>query len=119
MPAIHNLSLNFMELGQSEQAWRWMQLASNKGHVDARLGVGWCYLEPERDALCQNNKDIVKGVGILSALRQQANIEMVKGLLDNFKSQLGDNQLAEAEAIKDEWLTKEPSLSQFPEKFGP
>ncbi|AQU85039.1 hypothetical protein B2G49_01685 [Halomonas sp. 'Soap Lake  len=118
-PAIHNLSLNFMELGQPEQAWRWMQLASDKGHIDARLGVGWCYLEPERDALCQNNQDIVKGVGILSALRQQANLEMVKGLLNNFKSQLSRDQLAAAEAIKEEWLAKEPSLSQFPEKFGP
>ncbi|WP_355662414.1 tetratricopeptide repeat protein [Halomonas salifodinae] len=119
VPAIHNLSLVLMQSGESREAWEWMQVASVQGHVDARLGVGWCYLEPERDALCQNEEDISKGVGILSALVKETNMGMVQGLIDDFKQHLDEEQLIESEAIAEQWLNHEPPLSYFPDKFGP
>ncbi|MGR2740818.1 tetratricopeptide repeat protein [Billgrantia sp. Q4P2] len=88
VPAIHNLSLVLLQLEQSQEAWEWMQVASDEGHIDARLGIGWCYLEPERSALCQNEKDVMKGLGMLTALVQVTNIEMVKPLIDDFKKNL-------------------------------
>jgi TPR repeat protein len=118
VPAIHNLSLVLLQLEQSQEAWEWMQIASDEGHIDARLGIGWCYLEPERDALCKNEKDVVKGLGMLTALVQATNMEMVNPLINDFKQKLGEEQLIESKAIAERWLVKEPPLSHFPDKFG-
>ncbi|MCE8001862.1 tetratricopeptide repeat protein [Billgrantia ethanolica] len=118
VPAIHNLSLVLLQLEQSQEAWEWMQIASDEGHIDARLGIGWCYLEPERDALCKNEKDVVKGLGMLTALVQATNMEMINPLINDFKQKLGEEQLIESEAVAERWLVKEPPLSHFPDKFG-
>ncbi len=117
-PSLKNISSVLLHLGRSEEAYEWLARASNAGLVDARLGIAWCYLDPDRDALCVNEQNTAAGAGILEAMIEEIDKTEVQFLLDNVAQLLTDEQREEANEIKAEWLNHEPPLSYFPPKYG-
>ncbi|WP_244964771.1 tetratricopeptide repeat protein [Billgrantia kenyensis] len=117
-PAMNRLSALLSQEGEYEEAWEWMDNASNEGHIDGRLGVGWCYLEPDRDQKCLVKQDVVKGWAILFAMVEESGNVSAEWLLKTRDELLTNEQLEEAEALAEEWLAKEPPLSEFPPRFG-
>ncbi|WP_447926881.1 tetratricopeptide repeat protein [Vreelandella sp. EE27] len=117
-PSMKHLSSVLLHLERTEEAYEWLMSASNAGLVDARLGVAWCYLEPERDAICSDEQNTAAGTGILEAMIEEINKTEVQFLLDNVAAPLGNEQREEANEIKAEWLNQKPPLSYFPAKFG-
>lgn len=118
VPAMDSLSIILKLQGKNEEAWEWMLKASENGHFNSRFGIGWCYLEPNTEERCQNEKDLIKGWAILTALVKNTGNSSAKGVLDRRQGMLNDEQLREAEELAKEWMEKEPPLSQYPPKYG-
>ncbi len=118
VPAIAQLSSVYVKLEEYGQAWSWMIEASNGGHVDKRLGEGWCYLDPGRDEKCQVEQDKIKGWAILAAMEEETGLRAAERVLDWNEDELSDRQMQEAEALAKEWMNKKPPLSNFPPRFG-
>ncbi|WP_447529760.1 tetratricopeptide repeat protein [Vreelandella sp. TE19] len=117
-PAMRNLSANLAQLGLEDESYEWMVKASEAGVIDARLGVGWCYLEPEHDAICPEEANIVAGVGIIEAMTEEIQRDTYLTLVNDIETPLTESQRKEADEIKAQWLNHEPPLSYFPAKFG-
>ncbi len=47
VPAMNRLSEALTNLGNHESAWQWLMRASEGGHINGRLGQGWCYLNSD------------------------------------------------------------------------
>ncbi len=124
VPAMSNLSDVLEKLDDHDQAWSWKVRASDNGHVDDRLTLGWCYLNPEElngetsVDVCSNKRDIVKGWAILTAMKREIGLRAAERVLEWNEDKLNDRQRNEAEALADEWLNKQPPLSNFPPRFG-
>ncbi|WP_447926893.1 tetratricopeptide repeat protein [Vreelandella sp. EE27] len=117
-PAMRNLSATLAQLGLEDESYEWMVKASEAGVIDARLGVGWCYLEPEHDAICPEEANIVAGVGIIEAMTEEIQRDTYLTLVNDIETPLTESQRKEANEIKAQWLNHEPPLSHFPAKFG-
>ncbi|MBD3895305.1 sel1 repeat family protein [Halomonas sp. ML-15] len=117
-PAMSRLSATLSQQERHEESWEWMIQASEKGLLDARLGMGWCYLEPDRDQKCLVEQDVVTGWAILFAMVEETNNVSAEWLLQTRGELLTAEQHQEAEALSEEWLDKEPPLSEFPPRFG-
>ncbi|MES3677889.1 tetratricopeptide repeat protein [Halomonas elongata] len=118
VPAMGQLSNVFVRLDEYDQAWKWMVEASREGLVDKRLGEGWCYLDPGRDEKCRVEQDKIKGWAILTAMTQETGLRAAERVLEWNEDQLDDRQKHEAEMIAEEWIAKQPPLSNFPPRFG-
>ncbi|WP_447529762.1 tetratricopeptide repeat protein [Vreelandella sp. TE19] len=117
-PSMNNLSSVLVQLGREEEAYEWMIRSSDTGVVDARMGIAWCYLEPEFDVICLNEKNIAIGVGVLEAMVEEVNKSEAEYLLDNVAEPLTNEEREEANDVKAQWLNHEPPLSYFPPKYG-
>ncbi|PSJ20597.1 sel1 repeat family protein [Halomonas sp. ND22Bw] len=124
VPAMTSLSDVLEKLDKHDQAWRWKVRASDNGHVDDRLTLGWCYINPEElnketsVDVCSNKRDVMKGWAILTALKRGIGLRAAERVLEWNEDELNDRQKNEAEAMVDEWLNKQPPLSNFPPRFG-
>ncbi|MCK2184371.1 tetratricopeptide repeat protein [Halomonas getboli] len=124
VPAMSSLSDVLEKLDKHDQAWRWKVRASDNGHVDDRLTLGWCYLNPEElnketsVDVCSNKRDVMKGWAILTALKRGIELRAAERVLEWNEGELNDRQKNKAEAMFDEWLNKQPPLSNFPPRFG-
>ncbi len=122
-PAMNNLSVVLNQLERNDEAWGWMMNASAAGHINGRLWQASCYFQIDEEGtdICQTEKDPAKGWAILLALQE----EVPGSSSDNALTYYGHGNLVtpeqreEGERMMDEWLNLEPSLSYFPEKFGP
>ncbi|GAA0578698.1 tetratricopeptide repeat protein [Halomonas salifodinae] len=118
-PAMNRLSALMNQKGQYEEAWEWMVQASEAGHMNGRLGVGWCYLNPEeRGEICVHEQDMMKGWAVLSAVSEETDNRTAQSIMRRNRDRLTDEQREEAEALAEEWLAREPPLSEFPPRFG-
>lgn len=117
-PAMNHLSALLSQRERHEEAWEWLVEASEEGVLDARLSIGWCYLEPNTEERCQVEQDVVKGWAILFAMVEETSNDAAEWLLKTRGELLTAEQREEAEALAEEWLAKEPPLSQFPPRFG-
>ncbi|PRY58174.1 hypothetical protein B0H98_1211 [Vreelandella songnenensis] len=122
-PGMNNLAVTLDQLEHYEEAWDWMIKASMAGHINGRLWQVSCYLEPEisENEMCQEEKDIVTGWAILLALKEEVPGSTSENALTyySYVDTITPEQRAESERMKEEWLSLEPPLSYFPEKFGP
>ncbi|MFY0991883.1 tetratricopeptide repeat protein [Halomonas sp. C05BenzN] len=118
-PAINRLSALLSQRERYKEAWEWMVQASEAGHMNGRLGIGWCYLNPEeRGEICVHEQDMVKGWAILSAVSEETDNRTAQSIMARNRDRLTAKQREEAEALAEEWLAKEPPLSEFPPRFG-
>ncbi|MBD3895306.1 sel1 repeat family protein [Halomonas sp. ML-15] len=117
-PAMNRLSALMIQKEQYEEAWEWIVRASEAGHMNGRLTVGWCLFDPETEDRCQTEQDSVKAWAILHAVVEETDNRTAKWLLEDYQDQLSTEQHKEAEAQAEEWLAKEPPLSEFPPRFG-
>ncbi|WP_425348164.1 tetratricopeptide repeat protein, partial [Vreelandella olivaria] len=119
VPAMEQMARVNRELGAFEASWHWMEQASQYGSHDSRLGVGWCYLEPERDERCQNSLDRIKGWAILYGLYIEIEDNAAKNVMSWHDDELTSDQKQEAEALAEsEWIGRQPPISRFPSRFG-
>ncbi|MBD3895304.1 sel1 repeat family protein [Halomonas sp. ML-15] len=117
-PAMDRLAALLSQQERHKEAWEWMIEASEEGVLDARLSIGWCYLEPNTEERCQVEQDVVKGWAILFAMVEETSNDSAEWVLKTRGELLTAEQREEAEALAEEWLAKEPPLSQFPPRFG-
>ncbi|MFY0991884.1 tetratricopeptide repeat protein [Halomonas sp. C05BenzN] len=118
-PAMNRLSALLSQRERHEEAWEWRIKASEGGHQGSRINLGWCYLNPdERGDICVEEQDVVKGWAILHAVSKETDSRTAKNVMDRSHDLLTDEQREQAEALAEEWLAKEPPLSQFPPRFG-
>ncbi|GAA0578707.1 tetratricopeptide repeat protein [Halomonas salifodinae] len=118
-PAMNRLSALLSQRERHEEAWEWRIGASEGGHQGSRINLGWCYLNPEeRGDICVEGQDVVKGWAILHAVSEETDSRTAKNVMDRSHDLLTDEQREQAEVLAEEWLAKEPPLSQFPPRFG-
>ncbi|WP_355662417.1 tetratricopeptide repeat protein [Halomonas salifodinae] len=104
-----------------EEAWEWTARSSEYGHVDQRLGVGWCFFDPSRHAWCSVEKDATKGWAILHAIVEESGDTTVRLLMRELRNgdEISEPEIRVAEELaEEEWIGREPPLSRFPPRFG-
>ncbi|WP_355662426.1 tetratricopeptide repeat protein [Halomonas salifodinae] len=119
VPAISQVANVLRRQRKFNESWEWMKEASLNGNYDSRLGVGWCYLDPQRDDRCQNEQEKIKGWAILHALSIEMDDTSARSVMEWNEDQLSAEERREAEELADiEWIGREPPLSRFPPRFG-
>lgn len=119
VPGMSGLAYALIAQDRYDEGWEWMQIASEHGHAEQRFGVGWCYLDPQRDGRCRNEVDKVKGWAILYSLAVETHYDLYKWAVRDHRDKLTENEVEEAEALaEEEWIGREPPLSRFPPRFG-
>ncbi|GAA0578690.1 tetratricopeptide repeat protein [Halomonas salifodinae] len=118
-PAMNRLSALLSQRERHQEAWEWRIQASEGGHQGSRINLGWCYLNPdERGDICVEGQDVVKGWAILLAVSEETDNRTAQRVMARNRDRLTDEQHEQAEALAEEWLAKEPPLSEFPPRFG-
>ncbi|WP_445012268.1 tetratricopeptide repeat protein [Vreelandella stevensii] len=120
-PAMNNLAITLSHLERYEEAWDWMNKASEAGHINGRQWLASCYIEPEAEGrqLCQTEEVPAKGWSIMLARNEEVPGTSSERALRVYHDSVTQEQREEGERMMDEWLNLEPPLSYFPEKFGP
>ncbi|MBW6393518.1 tetratricopeptide repeat protein [Billgrantia antri] len=119
VPAISRMADVLRRQGDYQLSWEWMKKASLSGNYDSRLGVGWCYLDPQRDDRCQNEQEKIQGWAILHALSIEMDDTSARSVMEWNEEQLPAEERREAEELAGaEWIGREPPLSRFPSRFG-
>ncbi|WP_155833425.1 tetratricopeptide repeat protein [Halomonas sp. BC04] len=119
VPAMDRLAATLSNLGQHQEAWSWFVAASELGHINGRRWLGSCYMEPEKDAVCQVEKDLLKGWAIYYAIHEELGNTSSARSLSLRSHMLDESKQQEAEALAErEWIGREPPLSNFPPRFG-
>ncbi|MCE9681293.1 tetratricopeptide repeat protein [Halomonas alkalisoli] len=119
VPGMSGLAHALIAQERYDEAWEWMQIASEHGHIEQRFGVGWCYLDPQRDGRCRNEVDKVKGWAILYSLAVETHYDLYKWAVRDHRDELTEEEVEEAEALAEaEWIGQHPPLSNFPPRFG-
>ena len=110
---------------RTDEYWHWTQQAALHGHVDNNLNIGACYLDPDESPYhhCPVEQDIIKGVGILIAVRRQVGADPGSQAFYRYYQwvfdSLTEEEQAEAEAFSYEWESRlEAPLSYFPPRWG-
>src|SRR5690554_5179060 len=88
---------------RTDEYWHWIQQAALHGDVSSNYTLGACYLDPNFRVsdYCHVEQDIVKGVGILMAVRRQAGDHGAQAFYENRKwafESLTKEEHAQAEA---------------------
>ncbi|MBD3895307.1 sel1 repeat family protein [Halomonas sp. ML-15] len=118
-PAMNRLAALLSQQERHDEAWDWRVKASEGGHQGSRINLGWCYLNPEeRGDICVKGQDVVKGWAILHAVSEETDNRTAQNVMGRNRELLTAEQYKEAEALSEEWLDKEPPLSEFPPRFG-
>ncbi|MBF57499.1 tetratricopeptide repeat protein [Vreelandella neptunia] len=119
VPAMEQMARVNRDQEEFEASWQWMEQASQHGNYDSRLGVGWCYLEPDRDERCQNELDKIKGWAILYSLDNEIEDSSSRSVMSWHHDELTESERQEAEALAEsEWIGRQPPISKFPRRFG-
>ncbi|WP_431025503.1 tetratricopeptide repeat protein [Halomonas sp. H5] len=119
VPAMNELASVLANLERYEDAWYWYVQASDNGHINGRQWLGNCYMEPERDSICQVDQDLVKGWTIYYAIDQEVDGTSSRRSLQLRRELISDAERREAEELAGaEWIGREPPLSRFPPRFG-
>lgn len=124
VPAMLTLSSILKNEGEGDESWEWEVKASEAGMLDVRLGIGWCYLNPDRferfsGDQCGVEVNVIKGWAILYAMVEESGNSQAESLMDRNRDLLTYDQRQKAEALaEDEWLNHGPPLSKFPPKYG-
>ncbi|RLK48884.1 hypothetical protein DFR31_2000 [Alkalispirillum mobile] len=117
-PAMDNLAGNLWRQEEVESAWKWVVRGSEHGYVNNRVTYGRCHLKPEDRPYCPRDNDPIKGWAILHAVYEETRHDGAEWYLDEFSDLLTDEEIAEAEALAEDWLNRDPPLSYFPPKYG-
>ena len=118
-PAMDSLGGLLREQENYLEAMQWFIAASEHGHINGRMWLASCYIEPNEDPMCSSVKqDRVKGWAIYYAMDQEANTTSSEISLKLNRDLLTENERQEGEALADEWLGQDPPLSNFPRRFG-
>ncbi|WP_338578797.1 tetratricopeptide repeat protein [Halomonas salifodinae] len=119
VPAMSQVANVLRRQSKFNESWEWMKEASLNGNYDSRLGVGWCYLDPQRDDRCQNEQEKIQGWAILHALSIEMDDTSARSVMEWNEDQLSAEERREAEELAGaEWIGREPPLSRFPSRFG-
>ncbi|WP_217807997.1 tetratricopeptide repeat protein [Halomonas sp. CSM-2] len=122
-PAMHNLSSVLNHLDQPEESWKWVNKASDAGHIYGRTWLAACNIEPDWEelTLCNSATDPepAKGWAIFLAIHEEVPGTSSERSLRVYRDSVTPEQREKGEEMMDEWLNREPPLSYFPEKFGP
>ncbi len=119
VPAVDRLAATLANLNKNQEAWSWFVVASELGHVNGRRWLGSCYMEPEKDSVCQVEQDLIKGWAIYYAIHEELGNTYSARSLRLRRELLSENERKEAEALAEaEWIGREPPLSNFPPRFG-
>ncbi|MBF8224511.1 tetratricopeptide repeat protein, partial [Halomonas sp. 328] len=99
VPAMNELASVLANLERYEDAWHWYVQASDNGHINGRQWLGNCYMEPERDSICQVDQDLVKGWAIYYAIDQEVDGTSSKRSLQLRRELISDAERREAEEL--------------------
>ncbi|WP_447894174.1 tetratricopeptide repeat protein [Vreelandella sp. GE22] len=120
-PAMSNLSAILRNLKHYDEAWEWIEKASDAGHMNGRQWLADCNIMPNSKGreLCNAapSPNPVEGWAILTAITEEVPDTFSSGHWELYRQYVTPEQREEGEAMKDEWLNKEP-LSYFPPKYG-
>jgi TPR repeat protein len=118
VPGMIALTSALDDLDKNQELWEWTLEASKRGSRIARVVFGECLVNPEREAYCQAEKDVVRGWAILQAVVEEVDDRTARHIMESNRDRLTPGQLRQAEVMVDEWLNKQPPLSNFPPRFG-
>lgn len=119
VPAMDKLGQVLREQENYSEAMRWYIAASEQGHIDGRMWLAGCYIDPDEHPVCKDiEQDRVKGWAIYYAINQEANSSTSERSLRLRRDLLSADERREGGELAEEWLNKEPPLSNFPRRFG-
>nr|WP_223287215.1 tetratricopeptide repeat protein [Halomonas elongata] len=118
VPAMDALSAVLSNLERYEEAWEWTVKSSEGGDLNGRKWLANCYLDPDDAPRCNTEKKPVIGWAILYAINEEVGGPSSERSMRLRRDQVTDEQREEAKSIADEWLHKQPPLSNFPPRFG-
>ncbi|MDI5935271.1 tetratricopeptide repeat protein [Halomonas kalidii] len=118
VPGMVKLSEVLSNQERYEKAWPWTRHASRAGHLDSRLWEAFCNLDPEYDPICMVDQDIEKGWGLALAVIEETSNDTARWVLEENNRLLVERHRRGAEQIAEEWIGREPPLSNFPPRFG-
>ncbi|BBI63357.1 tetratricopeptide repeat protein [Vreelandella sulfidaeris] len=118
-PAMNGLGGLLREQEAYSEAMRWYIAASEQGHLNGRMRLASCYIEQDQDPTCEDiEQDRVKGWAIYYAINQEANSSTSERSLSLRRDLLSEEERRLGEELAEEWLNKEPPLSNFPSRIG-
>ena len=118
-PAMDSLGGLLREKENYSEAMQWFITASEHGHINGRMWLASCYIDPDEDPICSSvEQDRVKGWALYYAIDQEANTTSSEISLKLNRDLLTENERQEGEALADEWMGQDPPLSNFPSRFG-
>jgi uncharacterized protein len=118
-PAMNSLGKLLREQENYSEAIQWFVNASEHGHINGRMWLASCYIDPDEDPICSSvEQDRVKGWAIYYAINQEANSGTSERSLSLRRDLLSEEERRLGEELAEEWLNKEPPLSNFPHRFG-
>nr|WP_225884868.1 tetratricopeptide repeat protein [Halomonas elongata] len=118
VPAMDALSAVISNLERYDEAWEWTVKSSEGGDLNGRKWLANCYLDPDDAPRCNTEKKPVIGWAILYAINEEVGGPSSERSMRLRRDQVTDEQREEAKSIADEWLHKQPPLSNFPPRFG-
>ena len=119
VPAMDGLGQALREQGNYSEAMRWYIAASEQGHIEGRMWLAGCYIDPDEHPVCKDiEQDRIKGWAIYYAINQELDSTASRRSLNLRHDLLTENERLEGEELAEEWLRKKPPLSKFPPRFG-
>ncbi|WP_082090891.1 tetratricopeptide repeat protein [Halomonas sp. HG01] len=118
VPAMDALSAVLSNLERYDESWEWTIKSSEGGDVNGRKWLASCYLNPDDSPRCKTDKKPVLGWAILYAINEEVGGDASELSMRLRRDQVTSEQRKEAEVLADEWINKQPPLSNFPPRFG-
>ncbi|WP_146142921.1 tetratricopeptide repeat protein [Halomonas sp. ND22Bw] len=118
VPAMDALSAVLSNLERYEDSWEWTVKSSDGGDLNGRKWLANCYLNPDASPRCKTEIKPVIGWAILYAINEEVGGPSSERSMRLRRDQVTNEQREEAKSIADEWLNKQPPLSNFPPRFG-
>ncbi len=120
-PSMSNLAGILANLERYNEAWEWMEKASDGGLINGRQWLADCNIMPNTEGrkLCDGapSPDPAKGWAIALSIDEEVPNTFSSTTWYIFRQHVTPEEREEGEAMKEEWLNLAP-LSYFPDKFG-
>ncbi len=118
-PSMSNLAGILANLERYDEAWEWMEKASDAGHMNGRQWLVICNMTPEDKDMCNQapSPNPAEGWAIATAIDEEVPNTFSSTTWYRYRQIVSPEEREEGEAMKEEWLNREP-LSNFPPKFG-
>ncbi|WP_447894181.1 tetratricopeptide repeat protein [Vreelandella sp. GE22] len=120
-PSMSNLAGILANLERYDEAWEWMEKASDGGLINGRQWLADCNIMPNTEGrkLCDGapSPDPAKGWAIALSIDEEVPNTFSSTTWYIFRQHVTPEERDEGEAMKEEWLNLAP-LSNFPDKFG-